>query len=181
MSASGSPTGVESPEVTIVVSDEQTEVAVDVNRWEELAHAVLIAEQRRGELTLTFVDVGEMAELNMEHMGKSGPTDVLSFPLDGLEDLDSVGPVLLGDVVICPAIAAAAAPDHAGTIDDEIALLVVHGILHILGHDHAEPEETQRMRSRELEHLTRLHWRGRTPAGFVHEQPEGFVQQGEAS
>ncbi len=188
MSSSGSPTGVEPPEVTIVVSDEQTDVAVDANRWARLAEAVLIAEGCSGELTLTFVDVGEMAELNSEHMGKSGPTDVLSFPLDALDDRDNsrgsspvggamaahshVGPVLLGDVVICPAIAAEAAPDHAGTIDDEIALLVVHGILHVLGHDHAEPEETLRMRSRQLELLMQLHWHGPPPEGFVQEQEE---------
>jgi probable rRNA maturation factor len=180
MSSSGSPTGVEPPEVTIVVSDEQTEVAVDANRWADLAHAVLTCEGRTGELTLTFVDADEMTQLNLEHMGQSGPTDVLSFPLDAL-DVDQVGPVLLGDVVICPAIAAGAAPEHAGTLDDEIALLVVHGILHVLGHDHAEPTETQRMRSRELEHLTRLHWRGQPPASFVHEQPAHSVQQEEAS
>ncbi len=185
MPDSGSPTGVESPpEVSIVVSDEQTEVAVDANRWAEFARAVLVAEGRTGELTLTFVDADEMAELNEEHMGKVGPTDVLSFPLDasdgvdfGLINSDEVVPLLLGDVVICPSIAADAAPDHAGTVDDEIALLVVHGILHVLGHDHAEPEETQRMRSSEIEHLTQLHWHGPPPTGFVHEQGED--EQGE--
>ena len=51
-------------------------------------------------------------------------------------------PVLLGDVVVCPAVAADQAPTHAGTVDDELALLVVHGVLHVLGHDHAEPAET---------------------------------------
>lgn len=184
MTSSGSPTGVESPDVTIVVSDEQTDVVLDAHRWADLAEAVLIAEGCFGELTLTFVDVGEMAELNSEHMGQSGPTDVLSFPLDALDVADhpvtggamttrgDAGPVLLGDVVICPAIAVEAAPRHAGTIDDEIALLVVHGILHVLGHDHAEPEQTQRMRSREREHLMQLHWHGQPPAGFLQEQEE---------
>lgn len=180
MPDSGSPTGVESPhEVSIVVSDEQTEVTVDADRWANLARAVLVAEGRTGELTLTFVDSNEMAELNEEHMGKAGPTDVLSFPLDASDGTsfesthaDDVVPLLLGDVVICPSIAAVAAPDHAGTLDDEIALLVVHGILHVLGHDHAEPEETLRMRSRELEHLTQLHWHGPPPTGFEHEQGE---------
>ena len=60
-------------------------------------------------------------------------------------------PVLLGDVVVCPAVAADQAPTHAGTLDDELALLVVHGILHVLGHDHAEPDETAAMRARELD------------------------------
>lgn len=179
-----SPTGVDTPsEVHIVVTDEQTDVAIDAPRWERLAHAVLVAEGQVGELTLTFVDDADMAELNAEHMGKHGPTDVLSFPLDAFDASDATpfpdgGPVLLGDVVICPGVAAAAAPLHAGTVDDEIALLVVHGILHVLGHDHSEPEETHRMRARELEHLTRLHWQGPPPSGFVHEQEE---QQEEVS
>ena len=56
-------------------------------------------------------------------------------------------PVLLGDVVVCPAVAAEQAPTHAGTLDDELALLVVHGVLHVLGHDHAEPAEARRMRA----------------------------------
>ena len=75
-------------------------------------------------------------------------------------------PTLLGDVVISPAVAAGQYADHAGTIDDELALLVVHGILHVLGHDHAEPDETAVMRSRELDLLERFHWRDQAPAGF---------------
>ena len=63
--------------------------------------------------------------------------------------------MLLGDVVVCPAVAAEQAPTHAGTLDDELALLVVHGVLHVLGHDHAEPDETATMRARELELLDR--------------------------
>jgi probable rRNA maturation factor len=106
-------------------------------------------------------------------MGKSGPTDVLSFPLDDDTDADGLAgadvPVLLGDVVICPAVAAEQAPDHAGTLDDELALLVVHGILHVLGHDHAEPAETAEMRAAELAHLERFHWGGPAPTAFRQE------------
>jgi len=168
MSEPGSPTGV-----TVVAADEQAAVTLDADRWATLAHDVLVAEGRTGELTLTFVDTDEIAELNREHMGAEGPTDVLSFPLDA--DPTSAAatpgvPVLLGDVVICPAVAAAAAPEHAGTLDDELALLVVHGVLHVLGHDHALPEETTRMRAAELDHLKRLHWRGPAPAGFRQDQ-----------
>jgi probable rRNA maturation factor len=97
-------------------------------------------------------------------MGKAGPTDVLSFPMDD-EPMTGV-PTLLGDVVISPAVAAEQFADHAGTFDDELALLVVHGILHVLGHDHAEPEETAAMRSRELDLLERFHWHGPAPAAF---------------
>jgi probable rRNA maturation factor len=158
-----SPTGV-----AIVVSDEQDEVTVDASRWASLAHDVLVAEHRRGELTLTFVDRDEMASLNAEHMHEKGATDVLSFPLDAADDTEEAGPgpVLLGDVVVCPAVAAANAPTHAGTIDDELALLVVHGVLHVLGHDHAEPGDTATMRSREIEHLINHHWRGSVPSTF---------------
>jgi probable rRNA maturation factor len=160
MSEPGSTTGV----VTVVVSDEQTDVDVDADRWADLARAVLQAEARTGELTLTFVDRDEIAALNAEHMGKRGPTDVLSFPLDSFDDVADAmpGPVLLGDVVVCPAVARDAAPTHAGTLDDELALLVVHGILHVLGHDHAEPKETTVMQAREQELLGLYH---RAPSG----------------
>ena len=167
----GSPTGVDAVPVHVVVYDEQTEVAVDAPRWAELAAQALRAEGARGELTLTFVALDEMTSLNAEHMGVDGPTDVLSFPLDdpSVEPLANE-PLLLGDVVVCPAVAVEAAPTHAGTVDDELALLVVHGCLHVLGHDHAEPDETRAMRARELELLEAHHWRGAAPTGFRQEQ-----------
>jgi probable rRNA maturation factor len=159
--------------VAVVAADEQAEtdgVPVDVDRWSRLAAAVLAVEGARGELTLTFVDREEIAALNAEHLGQDGPTDVLSFPLDAGEDSVSGVPVLLGDVVVCPAVAVAQAAHHAGTVDDELALLVVHGVLHVLGHDHAEPDETAEMRARELELLQVHHWDGPPPAGFRQEQ-----------
>jgi len=159
-------------EVVVVGADEQDEIDVDVDRWTRLARAVLETEQRRGELTLTFVDRHEIAELNAEHLGKPGPTDVLSFPLDDDEATPPPRgvPVLLGDVVVCPAVAAEQAATHAGTLDDELALLVVHGVLHVLGHDHAEPDEAATMRTRELDLLQQHHWSGPAPAGFRQEQ-----------
>lgn len=151
------------------VADEQAEVAVDVARWERLAADVLAAEGVEGdvEVSLLFVDEAHIADLNRRFLGQRGPTDVLSFPLDG-EDLapgrDPDGgtagphrelaplddePLLLGDVVICPVVARRNAPDHAGDVDDELALLVVHGILHLLGMDHAEPDERAAMQAAE--------------------------------
>jgi len=177
MSEPPSSTGVGSvaePPVAVVASDEQAEVTVDADRWARLAADVLRAEGRSGELTLTFVDRDEIAALNAEHMGVVGPTDVLSFPLDAElapDDLpDGWGPVLLGDVVICPAVAAEAAPTHAGSLDDEFALLVVHGVLHVLGHDHVGPHDTARMRACELAHLVAHHWHGPAPTAFTQEQ-----------
>jgi probable rRNA maturation factor len=167
-----SPTGAATFDV--VVADEQADVDVDVDRWAELARRVLEDEGCAGELTLTFVDRDEIAALNREHLGKAGPTDVLSFPLDAAAEAPEL-PVLLGDVVVCPSVAAEQAETHAGTVDDELALLVVHGVLHVLGHDHAQPEETAVMRARELEHLQRHHWHGMVPAGFrqEHDGEEG--------
>ena len=81
----------------------------------------------------------------------------------------SDAPLILGDVVICPAVATRQAPEHAGTTDDELALLLVHGILHVLGHDHDEPQRTAVMRQQELAHLTAHHWRGPAPSGFRQE------------
>ena len=96
--------------------------------------------------------------LNVEHMGGTGPTDVLSFPLDAAEDsVVGPGPRLLGDVVVCPAVAADQAPTHAGTLDDELALLIVHGILHVLGWDHATEDETATMQAREQDLLAACH------------------------
>lgn len=171
------------------VADEQDTIAVDVARWQTLARGVLATEGVRGhvEMSLLFIAPDDMAELNEQFMGKTGPTDVLAFPIDASEievaslPARSIGPdrapadpgdmpLLLGDVVVCPSIAADQAPEHAGTVDDELALLVVHGILHVLGHDHAEPEETARMRGRELELLELLHWHGPAPSGFRQEQ-----------
>ena len=162
-------TNVSGGDVTVVAADERNPddsptVIIDLDRWRRLAQHALVAESATGELTLTFVDASEIASLNAEYMGKAGPTDVLSFPMDD-EPVTGV-PTLLGDVVISPAVAAEQFADHAGTYDDEIALLVVHGILHVLGHDHAEPDETTMMRSRELDLLERFHWRGPAPAAF---------------
>ena len=157
------------PSRTVVVADERSEadsadLVVDVERWRRLALDVLADSDAIGELTLSFVDSDDIAELNLEHLGKSGPTDVLSFPMDD-EPIAGV-PTLLGDVVISPAVAAGQFAEHAGTLDDELALLVVHGILHVLGHDHAEPDETAVMRAREIDLLERFHWSGEAPAGF---------------
>lgn len=182
--------GVGVPEV--YCGDEQDAVVVDLPRWRALALAALAEEGVRGgcELSLFFIDEETMADLNREHMGKTGPTDVLSFPLDGVEAADGQGPgaltrgparphpdhddmpTLLGDVLVCPAVAERQAPAHAGTVDDELALLVVHGILHVLGHDHDEPGATALMRSRELAILERHHWGAPAPAGFRQEHDE---------
>jgi probable rRNA maturation factor len=112
---------------------------------------VLEGEGADGELTLLFVDEAAMADLNREHMGADGPTDVLAFPIDG-RDAEPSG--LLGDVVVCPAVARRRAP---GAYEDELDLLVVHGVLHVLGMDHAEPEERAEMEARQQQYLAARH------------------------
>ena len=147
----------------VVVAVDEQDLDLDVERWAALAEAALRDERvTEGELNLLFVDESRMARLNSEHMGESMPTDVLSFPLDGAE-ADTVTPTLVGDVVVCPEYAAAQAaentgPLHRGTIEDELALLVVHGVLHVLGYDHADPDDADRMQARERELLTQ-HYR----------------------
>ena len=154
----------------VVAYDEQSDHPLDLERWQQLAQDVLTAEGiTTGELTLMFVDEQTIADLHEVHMGDPSPTDVLSFPLDAecaIEaSIDDV-PVLLGDVVLCPAVAMRNAPEHAGTITDELALLIVHGTLHILGHDHADLDEEQAMQARERHLLQRFHWRGDAPDTF---------------
>ena len=169
--------------VSVFVADEQTEHPVDTMQWMRLAENVLAAEGVRGEaeLSVLFVDAEAMADLNRRFHGKEGPTDVLAFPIDeepveGGRSPDSGGtgpgyspaepedmPILLGDVVICPSVAASNAPEHAGTYDDEIALLLVHGILHLMGMDHLDDEEAEQMEAREQELLERFHRVGRPP------------------
>ncbi len=138
----------------VIAVDEQDELAVDVDRWSMLARAALQHQGvDSGELNLLFVDTAAMHSLNREHMGKDRPTDVLSFPLEDDDELP--GEILLGDVVVCPAIAAANAAEHAGqghhsgSTEDEIALLVVHGVLHVLGYDHIDDDEAEEMEALE--------------------------------
>ncbi len=160
-------------EVEVFVADEQADVEVDTGRYADLAARVLEDEGVRGdiEFALLFVDEATMAELNSTHMGRQGPTDVLAFPIDQVllrggrmpdasrsgpprrDPPVADGPVLLGDVVVCPAVARRNSVDHGVSVRSELDLLVVHGILHVLGMDHAEPEETAAMKAREEMHL----------------------------
>ena len=171
--------------IEVFAADEQSAEPVDAFRLSELAHAVLGAQGVRGdaELSVLFVDEIAMAELNLRFLSREGPTDVLAFPIDedelvepGPRSPDSLGPGpvdepersdiprLLGDVVVCPAVAKRNAPDHAGTYDDEMALLVVHGILHVLGMDHDSAPEAEAMEQREQELLDRFHRQSGSPA-----------------
>lgn len=142
------------PGPMVIAVDEQAAIAIDIDRWSNLARASFVTQGiLAGECNLLFVDEATIHELNAEHRGKDKPTDVLSFPLDGADA--SHPDDLIGDIVVCPVVAAANAAEHAGqddhrgTLDDELALLVVHGVLHLLGHDHEDDDEADVMEALE--------------------------------
>jgi len=103
------------------------------------------------ELSVLLVDLAYMTELNHRWMGGDGPTDVLAFPMDegsidhGPAEPNAAEPALLGDVVLCPEVAAKQAATAGHSAADELHLLTVHGVLHLLGYDHAEPDEEREM------------------------------------
>ncbi|UDY35803.1 rRNA maturation RNase YbeY [Dermatobacter hominis] len=133
---------------------------VDLDALADLLADVLSAEgvDADAEASLQLVAAEAIAELKAEHLGGTGPTDVLSFPLDGI---DGEPPDwIVGDVVVCPEVASSQAAEHAGDLDSELALLVVHGGLHLCGWDHATDDERDRMWSRERELMAAL---DRTP------------------
>jgi probable rRNA maturation factor len=100
------------------------------------------------ELAIVLVDEGAMEQLHLQWMDEPGPTDVLSFPMDELRPgtEESITPAgLLGDIVLCPQVAVAQAETAGHSTLDELLLLTTHGILHLLGFDHAEPDEEKEM------------------------------------
>ncbi|MFZ4515509.1 MAG: rRNA maturation RNase YbeY [Acidimicrobiia bacterium] len=163
------------PRVEVFGANEQKEFDVEVLRWVRLARFVLSEEKVPGEaeLSLFFVDEQAITDLNERFMESEGPTDVLAFPMDddivlGGRQPDQGGrgpgaptepgepPYIIGDVVIAPSIAQKQADERGISLDDELAVLVVHGVLHLLNYDHAEAIETAAMQQRERELLARF-------------------------
>ena len=100
------------------------------------------------ELGIVLVDEAAMEQLHVQWMDEPGPTDVLSFPMDELRPgtEDALTPAgLLGDIVLCPQVAVSQAEAAGHSLTDELLLLTCHGLLHLLGFDHAEPEEEKEM------------------------------------
>jgi probable rRNA maturation factor len=103
------------------------------------------------ELSIRLVDVDAMAALHLHFMKEAGPTDVLAFPMDELNDQrddldkDDVPPTLLGDVVLCPSVAEGQAKQAGHSLEAELHLLCAHGILHLLGYDHGDETEEREM------------------------------------
>jgi len=147
-----------SERVVVDVDDRQRAYQIDTAHLSKLLSATLVAQHGdvRAEVGLAFIEVEEMTTLNVAHMEGTGPTDVLAFPIDGVDEAATVPdgqPAMLGDIVICPEIA----DRSPQTLADELALLVVHGALHLVGHDHAEPHEAAVMKALEVEMLDRFH------------------------
>ncbi|HTR70800.1 MAG TPA: rRNA maturation RNase YbeY [Mycobacteriales bacterium] len=131
----------------------ESDVDVDTRRLERLARYVLNDKGVNPlvELSIRLVDVDAMTALHVHFMNEPGPTDVLAFPMDELhdrrEDVDvtDAPPALLGDVVLCPSIAAEQAVKARHSAEDELHLLCTHGILHLLGYDHGDAAEEREM------------------------------------
>lgn len=164
----------------VFVADEQADVALDPARYAALACHVLDAERVRpeAELSIMLVDETTIADLHQRFLGLEGPTDVLAFPMDdelvesgrqpdqggrgpGAPPEPSEAPVVVGDVVVCPAVAVRQAGRHGHSVEEELELLVAHGVLHLLEYDHVDDDEAASMRRRERELLEAF--RGRHP------------------
>lgn len=129
----------------LIALDDRQDADVDLEGLMTLARATLLGEAMAdAELSISLVTEDEIAGLHERYLHEAGPTDVLSFPLD--DEAGEDGLRQLGDVVIAPAIAARNNPDDPAA---ELRLLLVHGILHLLGHDHMDDRERAEMWSRQ--------------------------------
>ena len=139
-------------------------VIIDEDALSSLSSFVIgdLRVHRDAELSVLVTNEGRMSQLHIEWMNLTGPTDVLSFPMDEVRpgswsgDVEVAAPIL-GDLVLCPAIAAEQARSAGHSTDAELELLTAHGILHLLGYDHAEPEEEATMFALQTDLLDR--WR----------------------
>jgi probable rRNA maturation factor len=130
------------------------ESGLDVSEDELISVARFVIDKMNvhpeAELSMVLLDSTSMADLHMRWMDLPGPTDVMSFPMDELEpggrpDAPEPGPAMLGDIVLCPEFASEQAAAAGHTLAHELALLTIHGVLHLLGYDHAEADEEKEM------------------------------------
>src|SRR6202012_4806064 len=137
--------------VTIEVANEY---GIELSESELISVGRLVLTQMdvnpAAELSMVLLDPAAMADLHMRWMDLPGPTDVMSFPMDELEpsgrpDAPEPGPAMLGDIVLCPEFAAEQAAAAGHSLGHELALLTIHGVLHLLGYDHAEADEEKEM------------------------------------
>ena len=124
----------------------------DIRRW---IHAALANRQSDTEISVRLVDTQEMSRLNLAYRGKTGPTNVLSFPAELPAEL---GLPLLGDIVICAPVVIREAAEQGKTPTAHWAHMTVHGTLHLLGYDHQEDPEAETMEALETAILATLHY-----------------------
>lgn len=149
--------------MSIFLADEQTE-SLGLGALHSLAELIMRDEGYPDdvEVTLLFINEDEMASYNEKFLNRPGPTDVLAFPVEDLlpgvvPDRDPHGPpLMLGDVVIAPAYVRRQAIEFGVSFEDEMSLMITHGILHLLGYDHEEEEDAQRMEARERRLLAKV-------------------------
>lgn len=135
--------------MSIEVNNESA-MSVDAEELVRLGRYVLeaLSVHPQAELSIIAVDADAMERLHLEWMDEPGPTDVLSFPMDELRPGTPGAPTpagVLGDIVLCPQVAQKQAADAGHSTGEELLLLMTHGLLHLLGFDHAEPDEEREM------------------------------------
>ena len=154
--------------MNVVVSDSDR-ADIDPDALRVFVEAVLGAEglDDSAALAVTFASIEDIADLNERFMGKTGPTDVLSFPIeDASPGHPPIGvvdgpPLVLGDIFICTDVVAMNASEYEVSFDEELYLMVVHGVLHILGWDHLDASDAEAMEAREASHLATVDRRRR--------------------
>ena len=146
--------------MNVLVSYEHRKEDLETFPLVELAHYVLTHEKKpeNCEVSISFITNEAIAELNQKYRMKEGPTDVLSFECDGIDDdftekTSDGAPYTLGDVVIAPDVAHMQTNEYGTSFEEEISLLLVHGLLHLCGYDHVEDEEAQHMEALETKIL----------------------------
>lgn len=149
--------------MSIFVADEQSQ-PVDLPAIRALAGMVVAAEgyPESSEVTILLVSDEEMGAYNERFLKRTGPTDVLAFPVEDLQagvvpERDANDPpLLLGDIIVAPEYISGQAGEYGVSFDDEISLMVIHGLLHLLGYDHQSDEEAELMEQREREILAKI-------------------------
>lgn len=141
-----------------VVSEALLEKMTEAAEYAVESENLLNLDKQRCELSVTFVGLDEIHELNREYRGVDRPTDVLSFPQfeDLEEEISEVGEICLGDVVICREKAEEQAEEFGHSFERELVYLFTHSVLHLLGYDHMEEDEKKVMRQREEEIMEQI-------------------------
>ncbi len=143
----------------ILINNKQDSIEVDLLSLKKLAEFILVFEKISSltELSVAFLDEEEMERLNSQYRKMDVSTDVLSFPLfDKLPHNETEHPLVLGDVIICPVVARRNAQKVGHSIERELELLLIHGVLHLLGYDHVDSGSETLMKARQRKILNKF-------------------------